>query len=142
MEHKLLTYLHYFKYNQQVQVGPIKIAWFLYDLNPDLEENIRGFTMQELNLFESFVVPRQINFGGAKNYHNANEEELPVEIMDDLVPNERISAPTCLILKPNPEIERSNKVANFMPILLLNEKGEPDHHYNLPFGAIGKIVTD
>ncbi len=140
MANKFQTKLHNFRYNSFVIKNSFTIEWFKYDLNADLEENISGFDEEELKLFQDYTVKNTTNFIGGKNYFITNEDDLPVEDIYDLVPNERLKIPNYLIIKPKPAIESTGQINSIMQIILTSENGSDNHNYYLPFGVIGRII--
>lgn len=111
-----------------------------YELEEDVEDNIRAFSYMELEQFRNYVVPNTWNFGGGKNYFTVSEGGIPVKEIYDLVPNERKMFPDYLILKPNPTLQKSFLISPFMEIVLVNERGLEHSDYNLQFGVVGKII--
>jgi hypothetical protein len=142
METNLLlrTRLKNFRFDAKVQTDIYLVEWFRYDLDENTEENIRPFNHSELEKFQGYAVPNAWNFGGGKDYLITNQNEAPTEVMDDLVPNERIKYPECLILIPKADIRGIKGVSAFMKIALIDEQGRDRDDYNLPFGVIGRII--
>lgn len=138
---KLQTPLRNFRFNSITRKESLLVEWFRYGLDESIEEHISGFTDDELKLFEHFTVSKPFNFDGPKNYFIVKEDDLPVEIAWDLIPDSSITFPEYFILKPGYEIERGSKVSNKMPIALLDDRGAIHHDYHLPFGAIGKLIA-
>jgi hypothetical protein len=137
---KLQTPLHHFRFNRTTGHKSLIVEWFLYDLNEDIEENIRGFNDAELKLFEGYTVSNSVNFGGGKDYFTVREGEVPIEVELDFVPDSRLAFPEYLIIKPDYEIEKGTEVSSIMQIVLLDGNGAINHKYVLPFGVIGRIL--
>jgi hypothetical protein len=140
MDQKLQTSLSNFKFDSFIQKSTITVDWFRYDLDKDIEENITGFNPVDLKLFVDYTVAHPVNFGGGKNSLITNDDELPVEDIYDLVPNERINFPEYFILKPHPELAKGGDKYSFMDIKLLDQSGSDNHSYDLPFGVVGRVL--
>lgn len=141
MYFKYQALLHHFKFNRNIQTVPIFVVWFKYELDENVEENTSRFSYEEVNMFQNFLNRHSLNFEGPKDYLIADESEVPLEVVYDLLPNPRITFPEYLILRPEPKILNNNQVQSTMQILLLNKQGSTHHSYNLPFGAIGRIQS-
>ncbi|WP_343533956.1 hypothetical protein [Pedobacter sp.] len=139
MTKKFITPLHHFAFNRTPYMGSLNVEWFYYGLNPASEENIRGFTDEEIKLFERFVLANNLNFAGDKNVHPTNEGDAPMEFYNDRLADEFLKMPSYLLLTPNPQLIRTNAIANLMEIILLTDKQKQNHQYDLPFGALGKV---
>ena len=139
MKQKLRTNLRYYRFHANKMANPVVIEWYRYDLDENEEDNIRGFSPEELKKFENYVVQNFINFEGGKSYFIVSEGEEPVEAFYSIFEDERVDTPEYLIIKPETNIAKGAGYAKFMQIELLNADGKSNHFYNLPFGAIGKI---
>lgn len=141
MDKKLQTSLRYFKFNNTTQSGIVQIDWYKFDLFDDSENRVCGFTDKELGMVTDYVVSNQLNFYGAKNYHRIKKDELPMVKYLDLVTDQQLIYPSYLIIKPIPDILNGIGISKIMEAMLLSEKGEYHHTFNLPFGIIGKILN-
>ena len=139
MSYKLQTQLHHFKIGHKPADKSLIVEWYYFDLDEE-GENERGFTYDELTTFQNYVVENVVNFDGLKNYHATDEFDVPTLEVYDLVPDERLTFPKYLILKPQPKLQHKG-ISTAMEIILLDKNNQVNHDYNLPFGAIGKIKT-
>ncbi len=135
---KLITPLRNFRYGNRHITGPVKVEWFHYDLDEDELTDARIFTDEEFKKFQEFTVSNLTNFAGGKDYLNTTEEEIPNSNLYSLFVDPRLDRPENLIIVPNPELEK-NGISRTMFILLTDENGNTKHHYDLPFGVIGRI---
>jgi len=138
--HKLDTYLSYFKYDSVNRCGPVSVTWYKLVLNEQKEEVAVCFSYQELTTFQQFINGCPLNFPGAKNYRNCNNEDgdLPYCSVNQFNVTRRNNSPKNLILR---KIPRRN-VAHFfgcVDITLTNLTGHSIHNYNLNFDVIGLI---
>lgn len=139
-KYKLVTHLRNFRYNRAIQRMLFTVDWFRYDLDENAADRISGFTYEELKQFEGFTLSHEFNFGEySRNYHLTDEGEYPTENYSSWVPNEGISFPDFVVLKPVPLVYRGIGISKYMQIVLIDKSGK-DCKYLLPFGAIGKIT--
>ncbi|NLU94902.1 toll/interleukin-1 receptor domain-containing protein [Chitinophaga sp. Ak27] len=137
----LQTNLIHFKFNRIPNHQPVLIEWYRFDLDEEAVDDIRGFTYQELEEFKTYAVNNTLNFGGPKDYKKVTDGDIPEITEYDLLRTDKFEFPSHLIIVPQPEVEKSNKVSDCMEILLINENGITHHDYKLPYGVIGKILN-
>ena len=137
--YKLQTQFRLFRFNALPHKTPIAIEWFIYDESKE-DDEARCFTYEELQQFQDYAVQNTVNFpANGKNYHAATDDDAPVcNLISQTVPDDSLHFPKNIILRRKPEISTSG-VMHCMDIILLNEAGEDNHRYDLPFDVIGRI---